>query len=145
MIKVKGGYEKVDFWALSFGLINHLRELNDLLPAGTDICIHCGVEGQHSSTGFHPRGMAVDLHFEKGGLIVQPEAMLLLLIKKWKGGIGIYTHWNNPGFHLDIGPIRTWWKRSDSEYNLTLTEFVKEKGLNEFYEKIVAPNEEGYL
>mgnify|MGYP003503935642 CR=1 FL=1 len=137
MIRAKGGYEKVDFWALDFSLINQLRELNAMLPAGTDFCIHCGVEGKHSATGYHPRGMAVDCHFEQNGELVQPDAMLFLLIKKWEGGIGIYTRWNNPGFHLDVGPTRTWWKNdSDDQYH-SLAEYVKEKGLNEYYSKIV--------
>lgn len=137
MIKVKGGYNEVDFWALKWRLVNQLRGLEVMLPAGTDICIHCGIEGQHSATGFHPKGMAVDCHFEEDGEIMQPDAMLFLLIKKWEGGIGIYTHWNNPGFHLDIGPIRTWWKKDSSEQYHTLAEYVKEKGLNEYYNKIV--------
>ena len=145
MIKVKGGYEKVDIWALNFRLIEQLRRLNDVLESDVDICIHCGVEGKHSPTGFHPVGMAVDLHFEASGLLVQPEAILFLLIKKWQGGIGIYTVWNNPGFHLDVGPMRTWWKKDDSGQIYTLAEYVKEKGLNEYYSKIVMPNEEGYL
>ena len=137
MIKTKGWYDKVDFWALDFRLIQRLKDLNNVLAPGEDICIHCGVEGKHSPTGFHPKGMAVDLHFEASGLLVQPEAMLFLLIKRWEGGIGIYTHWNNPGFHLDIGPIRTWWKKDDSGQIYTLAEYVKEKGLNEYFNKTV--------
>ena len=137
MIKVKGGYEKVDFWALDLRLIQQLRDVNNILEPHENICVHCGVEGKHSPTGFHPIGMAVDLHFEASGLLVQPDAMLFMLLKNWKGGIGIYTNWNNPGFHLDIGPVRTWWKKDDSGQLYTLAEYVKEKGLNEYYEKIV--------
>lgn len=137
MINIKGGYEKVNFWALSDKLIQQLKSLDRILQPNEDICVHCGVEGLHSPTGFHPRGMAVDCHFERDGEIVQPDEMLFLLIKKWQGGIGIYTHWNNPGFHLDVGPVRTWWKKDDSGQIHTLTEYVKEKGLNDYFNKIV--------
>lgn len=137
MIKAKGGYEKVDYWALAYALVEQLRNLNNMLKPDGDICVHCGIEGEHSPTGYHPVGMAVDVHFEKDGVIIQPEAMLFLLIKKWEGGIGIYTNWNNPGFHLDIGPIRTWWKKNENGLPLTLAEYVKEKGLNEYYNEIV--------
>ena len=133
MIIVKGLFEKVDFWALNYKLIEQLRGLNDKIEPDTVICVHCGVEGKHSPGGFHPAGMAVDMHFEKNGLLLQPEAMLFMLIKNWQGGIGIYTVWNNPGYHLDIGPVRTWWKKDGSGQLYTLAEYVKEKGLNEYY------------
>ena len=137
MIIVKGGYERVDFWALDFRLIEQLRRLNDTLVPNGNICVHCGVEGLHSQTGFHPKGMAVDIHFELEEMVLQTEVMLFSLIKRWNGGIGIYTYWSSPGFHLDVGPVRTWWKKDDSSFVYTLADYVKKKGLNEYYEKIV--------
>lgn len=130
MIITKGGYEKVDMWALSSSLTNELKKLNLSLDNKVTICIHCGVEGQHSATGFHPKGMAIDLHFEQDGEIIQPAAMIHHLLKNWRGGIGIYTHWNNPGFHLDVGPTRTWWKKAGGTETHKLSEFLTECGIN---------------
>src|SRR4030042_923164 len=83
MIITKGGYEKVDLWALSDKLMQQIRGLNYTLDKDMDICIHCGVEGIHSATGFHPLGMAIDMHFEKLQSIVQPEAMIHHLLRRW--------------------------------------------------------------
>jgi len=129
MIKIKGGYEKVDLWALSGRLILAVKEFHKTLDNDMMICIHCGVEGQHSATGFHPKGMAIDVHFEKFESIVQPAVVIHHLLRYWQGGIGVYTNWNNPGFHLDVGPIRTWWKNDNSGEVHTLAEYIKQSGL----------------
>lgn len=134
MIIVKGLYDKVDMWMLDYELIKQLWELNKTLEADIYICIHCGIEGIHSPTGFHPKGMAVDMHFEKHGEVIQPVAMIKFLLSKWRGGIGVYTHWRSAGFHLDVGPIRTWWKKDNTGTNYKIGEFLAEAGLD----KIIA-------
>lgn len=130
MIIIKGLYNKVDIWALGIILIQRLKEINEKLLPESNICIHCGVEGTHSPSGYHPKGMAVDMHFERNGELLQPAAMVKFLLSNWKGGLGVYTHWNNPGFHLDVGTVRTWWKKDNSELNYTLGEYLNEFGLN---------------
>jgi len=34
----------------------------------------------------------------------------------WMGGAGIYPTWNNPGFHLDIGLYRRWYRNKGGRY-----------------------------
>ena len=60
----------------------------------------------HSRTGYHPKGQAVDGHFRD----ISPVAAYGLLDSWWPGGLGAYPYWNSPGFHLDVGPRRRWWK-----------------------------------
>ena len=129
MIITKGLFNKVDYWKLKMELISRIKALDEKLSQDDYICIHCGVEGKHSPTGFHPKGEAIDMHFEYRGKIIPPDAIFNFVLQNWFGGIGIYTHWNNPGFHLDTGPIRTWWKKDNSGVVYTLGEFINQPGL----------------
>jgi len=115
MIITKGGFNKVDYFSLNQLLWDKLVKLNKSLGKEYDICVHCGIEGKHSATGFHPKGMAVDCHFEVGGKLVMPDKVVYDILKHWEGGLGVYDFWNNPGFHLDIGPVRQWCKNRPDE------------------------------
>lgn len=103
-----GDPERMDFrlvWAL-----NKLRE-----EIGKPFIIHCGYEESgHAPNSFHYSGQAVDFHVKGIEFCI-----LLHKISRvwWFGGIGLYPHWNNPGFHLDIGHHRQWYKDEDGKYS----------------------------
>lgn len=78
--------------------------------------IHCTYQKcGHAKNSFHYHGQAVDLHIGEN-----PKEILLETWKKldsfWLGGIGVYPHWNNPGFHLDVGTKRRWWQNRLGNY-----------------------------
>lgn len=118
----------VGCWDLHVILIDELNKLHKKLEKDTDIVLHFGVEGEHNPNSYHPKGMALDLHFEKLGEVIQTQAMYMFLIKNWQGGIGIYPHWHYQGFHLDVGPAgRIWYKNANNEY----------VGISEYLEKFI--------
>ena len=116
---------KVDCWSLEFTLIVLLKMLQDKMPIGTDIILHYGVEGEHSKNSFHYKGMAVDLHFERYKQLIKTSELFEFIVNEWIGGIGVYPHWNAPGFHLDIGPIgRMWYQNEKGEY-LGISDYIQ--------------------
>ena len=115
----------VDMWKLDYKLIKQIQDLQKKISPDINIMLHYGVEGKHSESGYHPSGMALDLHFEKHGLIVQTTAMFYVLKNHWLGGIGVYPHWNQQGFHLDIGPNgRLWYQDEKGEY-LGISDYLR--------------------
>jgi uncharacterized protein YcbK (DUF882 family) len=64
------------------------------------IHVHCGFESRGTG-GFHPLGLAVDLHIENASLWEQFEAAIRFPFR----GIGVYPRWNSPGLHLDMRPL----------------------------------------
>ena len=85
---------------------------------GCPINVHCAYEPRDK--GYHPMGMAVDLHVVGMSLVDQ----LLLALKFPFNGVGIYPFWNNPGLHVDIRPLdgykRVWYRDKKGVYhNLT--------------------------
>lgn len=126
MIKIKGGEAIVNLWEITPTLFKQLKELDASFNDEFELCIHCGVEGTHCYNSFHYKGLAVDMHFEKGGEVVQPASVFLHTIKNWRGGIGIYTCWHQKGFHLDTGPVRTWWQEVKNMPARPLVDFLKE-------------------
>jgi uncharacterized protein YcbK (DUF882 family) len=84
-----------------------------------EITVNCGYKTSgHAPKSFHKLGMAVDF-------VVLPPApdievdfydLYLTILSMWHGGVGVYPFWNRPGFHLDIGPDRTWVRDKDGEY-----------------------------
>ena len=107
----------VGCWGLHVILIDELNKLHKKLEKDIDIVLHYGVEGNHNPNGYHPKGMAFDLHFEKLGEVIRMQEMYAFLLEHWQGGIGIYPHWHQPGFHLDVGPAgRVWYKNAGGEY-----------------------------
>jgi hypothetical protein len=76
--------------------------------------IHCGFSLiGHSPKSFHREGHAVDFHVKGIGLYTAWE-----IINKmwWMGGAGIYPNWKNPGFHVDLGHYRRWYKNKNGNY-----------------------------
>ena len=79
--------------------------------------IHCGYETSgHTQNSQHYRGNAVDFH------VVGPQFLDAIdLIGRYIGpaptgfdrdgviGLGIYPHWRDPGFHLDLRGYRARW------------------------------------
>ena len=63
---------------------------------GRPIVIHCGYEQR--DRGYHPCGMAVDVHVP--GLSAFQQFILAQGFPTFRG-IGLYPNWNNPGLHLD--------------------------------------------
>lgn len=81
------------------------------------IIINCGYShAGHAAKSFHKFGMAVDLYVEN----TQRDELLNLyfhFLTIWRGGVGVYPFWNKPGFHLDIGPSRSWVRDKDGKYH----------------------------
>ena len=91
-----------------------LQEARDIM--GQPFYIYCAYEETgHAPNSFHYTGQAVDFHVGE-----KPKETLLETWKKlnawWPGGLGVYPHWNQPGFHLDIGPRRRWIKTKEGFY-----------------------------
>lgn len=63
------------------------------------IHIHCGFEVRQG--GWHPKGLAVDLHIGEMSLWSQFLSALRFPFR----GIGVYPIWNSPGLHLDMRPL----------------------------------------
>lgn len=88
--------------------LDKLREV-----VGIRMAIHCGTQGEHSNTGYHPKGLAADFHF------ISPLSLWQQLISLNQGlvelnllmfcGLGVYPDWNHPGFHFDLrGSYARW-------------------------------------
>lgn len=117
MIITKGGFERVNFWALKHELMLALYQFSNLLEKDIVICVHAGVEGVHNEKGYHPLGLAVDLHLERDGEVISYQEQYSLALKYWRGGIGVYPFWKSPGLHLDVGPDdRLWWRDQAGNY-----------------------------
>ena len=116
----------VNYWALKLELIKELTMLHSRLPIDTDIILHYGVEGEHSKNSFHYTGMAVDLHFERYKQLIKTTELFEFLVKEWIGGIGVYPHWNAPGFHLDIGPVGRMWYQNEKGKYLAISDYIQQ-------------------
>lgn len=83
---------------MDVNLVFGLMEMR--IYTGRAILIHFGCEKR--PTGYHPSGMAVDLHIV--GLHVADQ---FLVVSKFDvfNGIGVYPWWNSPGLHLDTRPV----------------------------------------
>ena len=84
-----------------------------------EFVVHCAYETDgHKSKGYHPRGMAADGHFETG-IPLRDQYTLIencLELNNIECGLGVYPHWNNKGFHLDVRGHKARWMR-DKEGN----------------------------
>ena len=67
---------------------------------GQPIVVHCGYE-QRKTGGYHPLGLAVDIHIVDMHVVDQ-----FIAASRFDefNGIGVYPYWNNPGLHLDARP-----------------------------------------
>lgn len=109
---ILGGFCKKEKWGdpfkMSKELIFKLIKLRSMLIVKypqIKIIIHCGYEYRDTG-GYHPKGMAVDIHASGINLI---DFYLIAEKSDLFGGIGIYPKWNNPGLHLDIGTSGRRW------------------------------------
>jgi hypothetical protein len=88
-----------DFWgnadALDYGIVYGLYNLR--VYTKKPIYVHCGCEPRLAG-GWHPKGLAVDIHIEGMSLIDQFIVASRFPVFR---GIGVYPWWNNPGLHLD--------------------------------------------
>lgn len=105
-----GDYEKMDvrlLWDLD-GIRHDLAR---------KIRVKCAYElSGHADKSFHKLGMAVDFSIEDTGKSELYDLYTYLLMM-WRGGVGVYPFWNTPGFHLDIGPDRTWVRDKEGVYH----------------------------
>ena len=100
---------------------------------GKPIIIHAGyaVSG-HAPNSYHYRGMAADFHVETEEPFIQLAGKIITWW--WFGGVGVYHHWNNPGFHLDIRPSPLAWNgNEDGSYDVIRPNVPKHTGLNEAF------------
>ena len=95
--------------------------------SGWPIVIHAAVcyEGTcgHSANSYHLRKngcRAVDFHFKTAASL--REQYLVLEELAWNG-IGVYPHWNYPGFHVDMRPehrVQRWTRDKYNKYHYLL-------------------------
>ena len=107
-----GDYSKMDGQLIL--ILQAIREIT-----GMSIILHCGYEKR--ATGFHPKGKAVDFHFISQTPfkeeILELERALKILQVENVVGLGIYTKWNSPGFHLDTRGTGARWGWIGEEYS----------------------------
>jgi len=77
------------------------------------IVIHCGYEKRpYRPTSRHNSGSAVDFHIAgiafRDAVELAEETIQKLGVSE-QVGLGVYPHWNNPGFHLDTRGYRSRW------------------------------------
>jgi len=101
-----------DPYKMDFRLLWALDRLRDRI--GKPFIVHCGYDTEgHLPNSLHKMGQAVDFHVK--GIKVFDMAEILNVVW-WFGGLGVYPHWNKPGFHIDIGPYRRWHKNKYGAY-----------------------------
>lgn len=117
MILTHNKMYSVNLWELRLGLISQLEYFHKKIGLNNDLVLHCGVEGIHSESGYHPLGMAVDLHIERGGEVLGIREQYEMAVLHWIGGIGVYPWWITRGLHLDLGnPQRRWFRDVGGNY-----------------------------
>ena len=80
---------------------------------GFPIIIHCGYEKRpQNPSSRHNSGSAVDFHIAdidfRDAVERLQEAIQILSVSE-RVGLGVYPHWNSPGFHLDTRGYRARW------------------------------------
>jgi len=82
------------------------------------VSIHCSYElTGHSDKSFHGMGLATDFHFLRtNGTTIQDQFCIMVeVLKRLRldlfTGLGVYPHWNSPGFHLDTRGEQLFWVR----------------------------------
>ena len=113
---------KTDGWGqprcIDGKLIILFSELQKILDE--PVYIHKAYEEEgHVENSFHYSGQAIDFHVG-----TQPVHSLLkvwkILNEWWNGGLGVYPCWNEPGFHIDMGPKKRWQKNKEGVYTCML-------------------------
>lgn len=102
-----------DISKLQWYHVHHLYLIRDYI--GWPMIIHGSVEAGHSTTGWHPKGMATDFHFETTESLNIQARLLLNALELFNlfsfVGLGIYLDWGCPGFHLDSRGFKARWGR----------------------------------
>ncbi len=83
---------------------------------GSPMIIHEGyATSGHSSNSYHYKGRAIDFHFRQANPVFV-RRLITTAVKCGLYGIGIYQHWNTPGFHLDDRHPNKFqvWKRNEN-------------------------------
>ena len=85
------------------------------------VIIHCGYsEDGHAEKSQHYKGNACDFHIDTDEPFKDVYNKLInILVNTELGdnelddlvGLGVYPHWNNKGFHLDVRGCRARWMR----------------------------------
>lgn len=93
---------------LSNELILRLDKLRELL----NVPCHIHSDYREGDSGFHGKGLAVDVHFQ--GIGTPGSKMRLFeiaIVARQMGfkGVGMYPYWNDPGLHLDLRTNPTYW------------------------------------
>jgi hypothetical protein len=83
---------------------------------GRLIIVHRGYDPKSKPLSQHRIGNAIDFHFRGIHHKEQLCREFVLLDMYWPGGLGVYPHWNNPGFHLDLGDYRRWGRDEKGNY-----------------------------
>jgi len=100
-----------------------LLALNQIrIQTGWRIIIHCAYE-KRKTGGYHPKGEAVDFHFDIDNKQILFSEQILVLLRILENlqlakfcGLGIYPDWNNPGFHFDSRGLKSRWGRVNGIY-----------------------------
>jgi len=93
-------------------LLRILDEWRDAV--GKSCIIHAAYETSgHGTYSEHCRGDAIDCHFDRSVSLWKCYECLQKVLAKYnlqnRVGIGVYTCWNNPGFHLDLRGFELTW------------------------------------
>ena len=102
------GVDKVDVRMLML-----LRDLDAY--TGNSLMLHCVYDEDRDPENLHRQGLAADGHIHNMNLIDQYVCISRFPFK----GIGLYTAWNNQGFHVDLRNQRIgarWACKTQGEY-----------------------------
>lgn len=105
---------------MDYSVILGIEQLSEY--TGKKVVIHCGYEKR--SSGFHPQGLAVDLHIE--GMSLFDQFVVASRFLRFTG-IGVYPWWNNPGLHVDCRPVgyrRSYWASTAKGVYVAITEDI---------------------
>jgi hypothetical protein len=110
------------FWPNEFGIGAYENMDDDFLlklyrfRIAMDTYMHINVgyaTSGHSKNSYHYQGRAIDFYFKHATVPIR--RVVVTAVKCGLHGIGIYPHWNTPGFHLDNRPPNRFqvWKRNE--------------------------------
>ena len=113
---ISGNFKKKEFvpyhYSMDFTLMLFMDKLRDYLDC--PIIVHEGfaIDG-HVKNSYHYKGEAIDFHI-KGMKFSKAWRILNRVV--YFGGLGAYPYWNNPGYHIDIGKFRRWYRNKNGVY-----------------------------
>lgn len=114
---------------MNHDLLLLLDTIRDIL--GKPISINCGYETSgHAKKSQHALGNAVD--FVVRGMSMQEAYDTIIealdeLDMNDKVGLGVYMHWNTPGFHIDVRGKKARWSRNKAGKYVSIFDAVEDK------------------